>query len=109
ERRSDDWILQYNLAAHELTQNGRQILTSLIAEQIALREYLNLSRQSRNQRGDSIVRRCQSCREPDDRVAHGALSISSMPSLAWSICGCRHGHRSACNSTATVTAGWRVN
>src|SRR6266446_269431 len=25
-----------------------------------------LSRQSRNQRGDSIVRRCQSCREPDD-------------------------------------------
>ena len=33
----------------------------------------NLSRQSRNQRGDSIVRRCQSCREPDDGVAHGAL------------------------------------
>ena len=32
-----------------------------------------LSRQSRNQRGDSIVRRCQSCREPDDGVAHGAL------------------------------------
>ena len=26
----------------------------------------NLSRQSRNQRGDSIVLRCQSCREPDD-------------------------------------------
>ena len=34
---------------------------------------MNLSRQSRNQRGDSIVRRCQSCREPDDGVAHGAL------------------------------------
>jgi hypothetical protein len=32
-----------------------------------------LSRQSRNQRGDSIVHRCQSCREPDDGVAHGAL------------------------------------
>jgi hypothetical protein len=32
-----------------------------------------LSRQSRNQRGDSIVRRCQSYREPDDRVAHGVL------------------------------------
>src|SRR6202047_5202633 len=32
-----------------------------------------------------------------------------MPSLAWSICGCRHGRRSACNSTATVTAGWRVD
>jgi hypothetical protein len=34
---------------------------------------VDLSRQSRNQRGDSIVRRCQSCREPDDGVAHGAL------------------------------------
>jgi NAD(P)-dependent dehydrogenase (short-subunit alcohol dehydrogenase family) len=32
-----------------------------------------LSRQSRNQRGDRIVRWCQSCREPDDGVAHGAL------------------------------------
>src|SRR5260370_22879055 len=32
-----------------------------------------LSRQSRNQRGDSMVRRCQSCREPDDGVAHRAL------------------------------------
>src|SRR5580693_3644335 len=27
-------------------------------------QLLNLSRQSRNQRGDNIVRRCQSCREP---------------------------------------------
>ena len=35
QRRADDWILQHNLAAHELMQNGRQILTSLIAEQIA--------------------------------------------------------------------------
>jgi len=33
----------------------------------------SLSRQSRNQIGVSIVRRCQSCREPDDGVAHGAL------------------------------------
>ena len=37
------------------------------------RVLLPLSRRSRNQRGDSIVRRCQSCREPDDGVAHGAL------------------------------------
>jgi hypothetical protein len=36
-------------------------------------QYHTLSRQSRNQRGDSIVRRCQSCREPDDGVAHRAL------------------------------------
>jgi hypothetical protein len=34
---------------------------------------LLLSRQSRNQRGGSMVRRYQSCREPDDGIAHGAL------------------------------------
>jgi hypothetical protein len=45
ERRADEWILQYNLAAHELRQIGRQILTSLIAEQIAKHEYDNLRTQ----------------------------------------------------------------
>lgn len=44
----DDWILQYNLAAHELMQNGRQILTSLIAEQIAKHEYSNTMQQIAN-------------------------------------------------------------
>jgi hypothetical protein len=39
QRRADDWLLQHNLAAHEMMQNGRQILTSLIAEQIASHEY----------------------------------------------------------------------
>jgi hypothetical protein len=34
---------------------------------------------------------------------------SWMPSSAWSICGCPPGHRSGYNSTATATAGWRVN
>ena len=48
ERRADDWILQYNLAAHELMQIGRQILTSLIAEQIAHHEYLNIKQQIKN-------------------------------------------------------------
>lgn len=48
ERRADEWILQYNLAAHELMQNGRQILSSLIAEQVAHREYKNLKRQIDN-------------------------------------------------------------
>ncbi len=48
ERRADDWMLQYNLAAHELMQNGRQILTSLIAEQIAHHEYLNVQQQIKN-------------------------------------------------------------
>jgi hypothetical protein len=45
ERRADDWVLQHNLAAHELKQIGRQILTSLIAEQVAHREYLNIKKQ----------------------------------------------------------------
>ena len=45
QRRADDWLLQYNLAAHDLMQNGRQFLGSLIAEQIAHREYLNTQRQ----------------------------------------------------------------
>lgn len=48
QRRADDWLLQYNLAAHELRQNGRQILTSLIAEQIAHHEYLNIKQQIKN-------------------------------------------------------------
>jgi hypothetical protein len=48
ERRADEWLLQYNLAAHELTQIGRQILTSLIAEPIAHQEYHNIKRQIAN-------------------------------------------------------------
>jgi hypothetical protein len=48
ERRADEWMFQYNLAAHELMQIGRQILTSLIAEQVAYREYLNIQRQIAN-------------------------------------------------------------
>jgi hypothetical protein len=45
ERRVDDWILQGNLAARELMQIGRQILTSLVAEQVAHHEYLNAKKQ----------------------------------------------------------------
>ena len=45
ERRADDWTLQANLAARELMQIGRQILGSLIAEQIAHREHLNIQKQ----------------------------------------------------------------
>jgi hypothetical protein len=48
ERRSDDWMLQHNLAAHELMQIGRQILTSLIGEQIAHHEYLTTKQQIAN-------------------------------------------------------------
>lgn len=45
ERRADEWILQHNLAARELMQIGRQIIASLIAEQVAHREYLNIQKQ----------------------------------------------------------------
>ncbi|HWS86525.1 MAG TPA: hypothetical protein VN282_06160 [Pyrinomonadaceae bacterium] len=48
ERRADDWVLQYNLAARELMQNGRQILGSLIAEQAARQELDNVRRQIEN-------------------------------------------------------------
>src|SRR5262249_27772798 len=48
ERRGDDWILQYNLAVHELMQIGRQILTSLIAEQFAHHEYRSIRQQIAN-------------------------------------------------------------
>jgi hypothetical protein len=39
QRRADEWTLQANLAADELTTLGTQILASLIAEQIAYHEY----------------------------------------------------------------------
>jgi hypothetical protein len=48
ERRADEWMLQHNSAAHELMQIGRQILTSLISEQIARHEYENTKKQIEN-------------------------------------------------------------
>jgi hypothetical protein len=45
ERRADDWMLQHNLAARVLMQLGRQIISSLIAEQSAHHEYLNIKKQ----------------------------------------------------------------
>lgn len=45
QRRADDWILQANLAARELRQLGRQVISSLIAEQMAYREYQNIQQQ----------------------------------------------------------------
>ncbi len=44
-RRADDWTLQANLAARELRQIGRQVISSLITEQIAHREYRNVQQQ----------------------------------------------------------------
>lgn len=45
ERRADDWMLNSNLAAHELMQIGRNLIGSLIAEQIAYHEYQNIQKQ----------------------------------------------------------------
>jgi hypothetical protein len=45
ERRADEFLLQCNLAAHEVMQIGHQILTSLIAEQIAHHDYLSVQQQ----------------------------------------------------------------
>ncbi|MGD1841650.1 MAG: hypothetical protein ACFB0B_12245 [Thermonemataceae bacterium] len=41
ERRAEDWTLQSNLAAKELVQIGKQIISSLIREQITKKEYEN--------------------------------------------------------------------
>jgi hypothetical protein len=38
-RRAEDYVLQANLAASELEQYGRQIISSLLREQVAKREY----------------------------------------------------------------------
>jgi len=45
QRRADDWLLQANLAARELSQSGRQILVSILAEQAAGAEYLTAQKQ----------------------------------------------------------------
>jgi hypothetical protein len=37
------------------------------------------------------------------------ISTSRTPNSGWSICACRPGRRSACNSTATAIAGWRAS
>ena len=41
----DDWTLQANLAARELAQTGRQIIASLIAEQVAYHDYQTVKTQ----------------------------------------------------------------
>jgi hypothetical protein len=45
QRRADDWMLQANLAARELMSIGRQILASLIAEQVAYHDYQTVKTQ----------------------------------------------------------------
>ena len=57
ERRAAEWQLQYNLAAHELMQLGRQILTSLVAEQVAAAEFASVQKQFENsQEVDRVLR-----------------------------------------------------
>jgi hypothetical protein len=50
QRRSEDWILQNNLAASELMQIGKQVIASLIREQIAKKEFENHKEQIRQAR-----------------------------------------------------------
>lgn len=57
ERRGDEWLMQANLGALELMQIGRQILGSLIAEQVAHHEYLSAKAQIENaQEADAFLR-----------------------------------------------------
>ena len=48
QRRIEDWIFQNNMAASELVQIGRQIISSLIREQLARKEYENHKKQIEN-------------------------------------------------------------
>jgi Tc toxin complex TcA C-terminal TcB-binding domain len=50
ERRVDDWRMQANLAGLELRQMGRQVIGSLIAEQIARHDYENVRQQVQHSR-----------------------------------------------------------
>jgi hypothetical protein len=50
QRRADEWMLQANLAAHELAQLGRQIIVSIIAEQVAAKEYATAQTQLQQSR-----------------------------------------------------------
>ena len=45
QRRADEWTLQANLAARELMQIGRQLIASLIAEQVAYHDYQTVKTQ----------------------------------------------------------------
>ena len=46
QRRADEWLLQANTAARELSQIGRQLLTSIIAEQASYHEYTTAQTQA---------------------------------------------------------------
>ena len=57
ERRAEDWISQSNLAARELMQVGRQIISSLIREQITRHDYEVTKRQiEHSQETDQFLR-----------------------------------------------------
>jgi len=57
ERRAYEWMQQCNLAGLELIHIGRQIIGSLIAEQVAYHEYLNVKKQIENsQEVDQFIR-----------------------------------------------------
>jgi hypothetical protein len=57
ERRAEEMLLRSNLEARELVQIGRQLIGSLIAEQTARREYLNVKKQiEQSQEMDRFLR-----------------------------------------------------
>ncbi|NMF84109.1 toxin [Nodosilinea sp. P-1105] len=57
ERRADDWMLQSNLAARELMQIGRQIISSLIREETTHHEYESVKKQiQQSQEIDQFLR-----------------------------------------------------
>ena len=74
QRRADDWLLQANLAARELSQFGRQILASLLTEQAAGAEYTTAKAQ---------VGQAQAVLDVHADQVHqrGALRLDARPAL----------------------------
>ena len=73
-RRAEDYVFQANLATSELEQYGRQIISSLIREQVARREYENHLRQVENTQALEEFLRTKFTTEDLYTWMHGELS-----------------------------------
>ena len=85
QRRAADWSLQANLAARELMQIGRQILASLIAEQVAEHDYQTVKTQVQQAQGraelpaDQVHQRCLLHLDAERPVRRFTTSTTASP------------------------------
>ena len=76
QRRADEWLLQANTAARELTQIGRQLLTSIIAEQSAYHEYTTA--QSQAQQSQEVLDYLQTKFSSEDLYTWMSSQLSTL-------------------------------